>query len=118
MIRLDWNPVAHHCPIPNNWSGLGWVAGFVGGACLVRRWARGTGIAREAVENLSLWILLGAFAGARLYYIAHNDPGFYLTHLLHIVAVWEGGLAFFLAVAIPTFVTVYARVERRQMFSP
>jgi hypothetical protein len=39
--------------------------------------------------------MLGALLGARLYYVAQNEPIVYLTHPWHIVAVWEGGLAFF-----------------------
>ena len=74
MIRLDWNPVAHLGPIPINWYGLGWVGAFLVGTWLVRRRAGGAGIGRENVENLSLWILLGAYAGARVYYVAQNDP--------------------------------------------
>src|ERR1700731_651452 len=42
-----------------------------------------------------VWILLGALLGARLYYVAQNEPIFYVTPPWHIVAVWEGGLAFF-----------------------
>lgn len=47
------------------------------------------------MEGLLLWILLGAFAGARLYYVAQNDPLAYLSAPWRIAAVWEGGLAFF-----------------------
>jgi phosphatidylglycerol:prolipoprotein diacylglycerol transferase len=95
MIIINWSPVPHLGPIPVNWYGLGWVAAFVTGAALVRRWAREAQIAATDVENLLIWVLVGAFAGARLYYIAQNDPWVYLSHAWRIVAVWEGGLAFF-----------------------
>lgn len=96
MIRIDWNPVAHLGPIPINWYGLGWAAAFLTGAALVRRWARSAQqISVADVENLLMWVLAGAFVGARLYYVAQNDPLFYITHPWRIVAVWEGGLAFF-----------------------
>ncbi|MGH9161202.1 MAG: prolipoprotein diacylglyceryl transferase [Vicinamibacteraceae bacterium] len=39
--------------------------------------------------------LIGAFAGARVYFIAQNHPGGYLTEPWRLFAVWEGGLAFF-----------------------
>ena len=95
MIRIDWDPVAHLGPIPINWYGLGWATAFLTGRWLVLRWVRGTWLSRDRLEELLLWILLGAFAGARLYYVAQNDPAFYFSHPWRIVAVWEGGLAFF-----------------------
>ena len=95
MIRIDWNPVGHVGPVPINWYGLGWAAAFLTGRSLVVRWARASPISREKVEEVLLWILAGAYIGARLYYVAQNEPWFYLTHPWRIVAVWEGGLAFF-----------------------
>jgi len=74
---------------------LGWAAAFVTGRGLVLRWARCSVIARERLEDVLLWILGGAFVGAWLYYVAQNEPWFYLTHPWQIVAVWDGGLAFF-----------------------
>lgn len=70
MIRIDWNPIAHVGPIPINWYGLGWATAFLTGRWLVLRWLRGTELSRERLEEL-------------------------LSHPWRIVAVWEGGLAFF-----------------------
>src|ERR1700704_5960175 len=95
MIRIDWNPVAHLGPVPINWYGLGLAAAFLTGRWLVLRWAPKYELSRDRVEEVLVWILLGALIGARLYYVAQNEPIFYLTHPWHIVAVWEGGLAFF-----------------------
>lgn len=95
MIQIDWNPVAHLGPVPINWYGLGWAAAFLTGRSLVLRWAPRYTLPREQLEAVVVWVLLGAFVGARLYYVAQNEPMFYLTHPWHIVAVWEGGLAFF-----------------------
>ena len=61
----------------------------------MRRWTRQTEIAATDVENLLIWVFVGAFVGARLYYVAQNDPWFYVTHPWRTVAVWKGGLAFF-----------------------
>ena len=95
MIHIDWDPVAHVGPVPINWYGLGWAAAFLTGRWLAVRWAPKYNLPRERVEEVLVWILLGAMIGARLYYVAQNDPTFYLTHPWHVVAVWEGGLAFF-----------------------
>jgi phosphatidylglycerol---prolipoprotein diacylglyceryl transferase len=42
--------------------------------------------------------LLGAILGiigGRLYYVVQNNPSFYLHHPAEIIAVWQGGMAFF-----------------------
>lgn len=74
MIRINWDPVGHLGPIPINWHGLGWAPAFLTGWWLTRRWARRDGVAREQVDDLLLWILLGTMAGARVYFIIQNDP--------------------------------------------
>ena len=94
-MRIDWSPVAHLGPLPINWYGIGWALAFLVGTRLVRRWARDTPIRSDDVDRMSLWILFGALAGARLYFIAQNEPGLYLASPWRILAVWEGGLAFF-----------------------
>lgn len=95
MIHIDWNPVAHLGPIPVNWYGLGWVAAFLIGSALVRRWAVREEIAPALIDDLVIWILVGSVLGARLYFVAQNTPGEYLRAPWRILAIWEGGLAFF-----------------------
>src|SRR5213593_4892192 len=95
MIHIDWNPVAHLGPIPINWYGLGWAAAFLVGGALTHRWAARAGLATERIDDLVLWILVGTLLGARVYYVAQNDPAQYLREPWRILAIWEGGLAFF-----------------------
>ena len=95
MFTINWNPVVHLGPLPINWYGLTWALGFLIGGALVRRDAPKYGIAREHVENAILWIAIGTMLGARLYYVVQNDFQEYLREPWRILAVWEGGLAFF-----------------------
>ncbi len=94
MIHIDWNPVAHLGPIPVNWYGIGWAMAFLIGGALVRRWAAREGIATSLIDDLVVWILVGSLIGARLYFVVQN-PAEYLREPWRILAVWEGGLAFF-----------------------
>lgn len=94
-MTIHWDPVPHFGPVPINWYGLGWAAAFLIAVWLVRRWAPAMQFSREQVENLALWSLIGAFAGARLYFIAQNDPSAYVREPWRFFMVWEGGLAFF-----------------------
>lgn len=95
MIEIWWDPIAHIGPIPINWYGLGWVAAFLAAALLIRRQMPRAHISPAHVEALLLWTLVGSFAGARLYFILQNDPGAYVREPWRLLAVWEGGMAFF-----------------------
>lgn len=94
-IEINWNPIAHVGPIPINWYGLTVALGFIVGWRLVRRWAPQFDIAHEKIDGLLIWIIIGTVLGARLYYVAQNDPGSYLRQPWRIAAIWEGGLAYF-----------------------
>src|SRR6266487_1912319 len=95
MIEINWNPVSHLGPIPVNWYGITLALGFLVGGWLVRRWAPKYQVPRESVEGVFLWIIVGSVIGARVYYVVQNDFRSYVHEPWRIVAVWEGGLAFF-----------------------
>lgn len=95
MIPIDWDPAPHVGPIPVNWYGITFVLAFVVGGILVRRWAPRFDVARENIEGLLAWIALGTVIGARLYFVVQSDFAGYFTQPWKILAVWEGGLAFF-----------------------
>lgn len=95
MIQIDWNPVPHIGPIPINWYGITFAVGFIVGGRLAWRWAPKFDMPRLKVESLLVWTLLGTIIGARLYFVAQNDPLTYLKEPWTILEVWEGGLAYF-----------------------
>ena len=95
MIEINWNPIPYLGPIPINWYGITYLLGFLVGGYLVWLWAPKFEIPRDKIEGLLLWIMFGVVAGARLYYVAQNDPGAYFSEPWRILAIWEGGLAYF-----------------------
>jgi len=58
-------------------------------------WASRFGFLKEHVDEALTWIALGTVGGARLYFIVQNDVSAYIPEPWRIVAVWEGGLAYF-----------------------
>jgi phosphatidylglycerol:prolipoprotein diacylglycerol transferase len=48
--------------------------------------------------NVALIIAAFGVLGGRLYYVVQNQPGFYLAHPGQILAVWQGGMAFYGAI--------------------
>jgi phosphatidylglycerol:prolipoprotein diacylglycerol transferase len=117
MVTLNWDPVPYIGPVPINWYGLGWVAAFLTALWLVRRWAPATGFSRDQAENLAIWSLAGAFVGARLYFIAQNDPGAYLREPWRILMIWEGGLAFFGGLFGAIFAAFISARRQRLLFA-
>ena len=95
MIEINWDPVPHLGPVPINWYGLTFLIGFFVGWLLVRRWAPRYGVSHDHVDGLMTSIAVGTVVGARLYFVLQNDPLSYLQEPWRLLAVWEGGLAFF-----------------------
>lgn len=94
-MELSWNPIPYLGPIPINWYGITVALGFLVGWWLVRRWASSFHVPREKIDGLMIWIVVGTLIGARLYFIVQNGPKDYLNEPWRILAVWEGGLAYF-----------------------
>lgn len=95
MISIDWNPMPYLGPVPINWYGITFAIAVFTARSLVIRWAPKHGLRKDSIDRLLLWILVGVIAGARLYYVVQNDFLSYLTDPWRILAIWEGGLAFF-----------------------
>ncbi len=47
----------------------------------------------EELDRMLWYVAIGTIVGARLGHTMLYDPGFYLSHPLKILAIWEGGLA-------------------------
>lgn len=114
MIRINWNPLPHVGSIPINWYGLGAALGFIVAAALVFRLARTSSVKPPQLETLLVWIVIGVVLGARVYYVAQNQPGEYLRHPWRIFEIWEGGLAFFGGLFGATL-AAYIFVRRRRL---
>lgn len=102
------------------WYALAYIAGLLIAWGLVRRairsphlWPDAAPLTAEQLERLMTWVILGVILGGRLGYVLFYQPGFYLTHPLAILQVWEGGMSFhggFLGVV--TAGLIFARKER------
>jgi phosphatidylglycerol:prolipoprotein diacylglycerol transferase len=83
------------------WYALAYIAGLLIGwrilLALMRRpglWGGTAPMQPEAVEELLTAVIIGVVLGGRLGYVLFYQPGYYLTHPLEIVKVWQGGMAF------------------------
>lgn len=61
----------------------------------------------KQVEDLITWIILGVVLGGRLGFVFFYQPGYYLSHPLEILRIWQGGMAFhggLLGVVVATWI--------------
>lgn len=97
LLFPQFDPVLVHLgPLTIRWYALSYIAGIVLGIALLRRLVRLTpraGTAEQADDFLG-WVTLGVLLGGRLGYILFYQPGYYLTHPLAILKVWQGGMSF------------------------
>ncbi len=116
VIGLD--PVAFRLgPIAVHWYGLGYVLAIAVAAWVSLRIAPYFGADTEELWNVFPWAIVTGLIGGRLYFVVQNDQSYYLHHPQHILAAWEGGMAFFGAIiAVILTMIVFARVRGLSMW--
>jgi phosphatidylglycerol---prolipoprotein diacylglyceryl transferase len=78
-----------------HWYGIMIAIGLYAGIQVALRDASRRGIDKDQLMNLALLAAVLGIAGGRLYYVVQNNPSFYVHHPAEIIAVWQGGMAFF-----------------------
>jgi len=106
---------AYHINI--RWYGLFFASTFLYGILMFRYLFRRENRPPDEAYDLALFVIGGTVLGARLGHVLLYNPGYYLSHPLKILSVWEGGLASHGAVAgILIGVWLYSRQATRQSF--
>lgn len=93
---ITWNadPVLFHLgSLEVRWYGLMFAIGFLVGYKIVEKMFRREGMPEKWLGVLLLWLGIGTLVGARLGHVFFYDWEVYSQHLLHILYIWEGGLA-------------------------
>jgi phosphatidylglycerol---prolipoprotein diacylglyceryl transferase len=78
-----------------HWYGIMIALGLYAGIQIALRDSPRRGITRDQLMNVALLAAILGIAGGRLYYVVQNNPSFYLHNPAQIIAVWQGGMAFF-----------------------
>jgi phosphatidylglycerol---prolipoprotein diacylglyceryl transferase len=82
-----------------HWYGIMIAIGLYVAIQVALREATRRGMSRDQLMNVALLAAVLGIVGGRLYYVVQNNPGFYVNHPAEIIAVWQGGMAFFGAMA-------------------
>ncbi len=75
------------------WYGLFFVGSFIVGFWIMKKIFIKEGKDPSTLDDLLIYALIGAIAGARLAHCLFYEPGYYLHHPIEILYVWKGGLA-------------------------
>jgi len=120
MIELI-SPVALSVgPISIRWYALAYVAAFMIGLWMFKKFNKGTSseLSKKALDDLLTYTILGVILGGRLGYVLFYNLPFFLENPLEIFAVWHGGMSFhggLLGVMVATF--LFARKNKIKTFS-
>ncbi len=115
-IYININPVIVQLgPLALRWYGLMYVVAIIMGLWIIKGYTLRKGVDQDLVYRILWWCIAAGLLGGRLYFVV-QQPDFvtyYLKQPQHILATWEGGMAFFgaLFLTIPTLFW-RARVER------
>ncbi len=96
MEHLIWNinpNILELGSIQLRWYGLLFVGSFFLGLMILNWIYKREKRDPAVLDNLLIYIMVGAVVGSRLVHCFFYEPDYYLSHPLEILAVWKGGLA-------------------------
>src|SRR5207245_11699786 len=92
-----------------------YVGAILVGLRIAQGYATRKGIDQDMVYRVLWWCIAAGLIGGRLYFVIQqpNLVSYYLANPIHIIATWEGGMAFFGAIFLVIATLIWrARVER------
>ena len=120
FIAFVWNVdpnIIKIGPLTIRYYGILFALSFYCGYNIIRSVFQREGKPESDLETLLTYMMVGTIAGARLGHCFFYDPGYYLSHPIKILMVWEGGLASHGgAIGILTAVYLYTRKRPEQPY--
>ncbi len=118
MIRWDVSPEIFRLgPLALRWYSLGFMLSFFLGYLIFKWIYQREKKPLESLDSLFVYMFFGTLIGARLGHCLFYDPGYYLSHPLEILKVWEGGLASHgAAIGITIALYLYSSKHKDQPF--
>jgi phosphatidylglycerol:prolipoprotein diacylglycerol transferase len=108
FITINVDPVLNLGPLPIHWYGVMYAVAFLAAYQFgVLPYAKRRGLPKPIAEKICVWTIIFGLLGGRLYYVVQQPDLWqnFILHPLNIIAVWQGGMAFFGAI-IAGFITL------------
>jgi phosphatidylglycerol:prolipoprotein diacylglycerol transferase len=108
VVTINIDPIVRVGPLQVHWYGVMYAIAFlVAFRYGVLPHAVRRGVSRAVAEKITLWTIIFGLIGGRLYYVLQQPD--LISHFIlqpqHILAIWEGGMAFYGAI-IGGFITL------------
>jgi phosphatidylglycerol---prolipoprotein diacylglyceryl transferase len=102
IIVINIDPVLHLGPLSIHWYGVMYAVAFLAAYRFgVLPLAIKKGVPRSTAEKVTTWTIVFGLLGGRLYYdIQQPNLGQFISNPVNIIAVWQGGMAFFGAIIL------------------
>ena len=113
-IRIGIDPIAFSLGrVDIHWYGIMYAVAIYFGVEVAKRYVSAFQADEQVLWDFLPWAIAAGLIGGRLYYVVQNRQSYYLAHPQHILAFWEGGMAFFGAIfAVLVATIVFARISR------
>lgn len=115
-IHLDINPVIISLgPLALHWYGLMYIVAIIMGLWLIHRYTVRQGIGQDSLYRMLWWCVVAGLLGGRLYFVI-QQPDLVQDYLLkpqHLLATWEGGMAFYGAIFLIVPVLFWRAIKER-----
>lgn len=99
-------------PLVLRWYGLLIASAVLIGVSLSQYLAKRRGVDPELLGDLTIWLVMAAIPGARIYYVLFEWQQ-YAQHPEDIIAIWKGGIAIHGAIIGGTIATIiFARIKK------
>ncbi|HEY8739753.1 MAG TPA: prolipoprotein diacylglyceryl transferase [Candidatus Dormibacteraeota bacterium] len=97
VITIPFDPVIFRLgALAVHWYGLAYVVAFTVGMRLTTRMLLARGFTAKQCSDLYWWNIAIGLLGARLYFVVQQpNLAEYLRNPIEVIAVWQGGMAFF-----------------------
>lgn len=93
-IAWDINPnILHLGFLTIRWYGVLFALALSFGYLILKNMYKTEGKNVEDLERLSVYLIIGIVAGARIGHVIFYQPEYYFTHPIEILKIWNGGLA-------------------------
>ncbi len=116
VIQIGIDPVFHLGPLAIHWYGVGYAVAILAGLQVALPYAERHGIPRAKSGWIAFWTIILALIGGRLFYDLQSGAGYYFTHPLETLAVWQGGMAFFGAIFLGSATLLFMAWRERVNF--
>lgn len=100
-IYINIDPVLVHLgPLAIRWYGLMYVVAIIIALWIIKGYTERKGIDQDMVYRVLWWCIAAGLIGGRLYFVIQqpNLVSYYILQPQHILATWEGGMAFYGAI--------------------